>query len=48
MHCFERRGKCASHKTRKEVIAEIERINQAYRHRTAETGAELQEAPEAG
>ena len=48
-HCFERRGKCASHKTRKEVIAEIESINQKYGvARRSKTQSELQEAPQTG
>lgn len=48
-HCFERRDKCASHKTRKEVIAEIESINQKYGiARRSETQSQLQETSEAG
>ena len=47
--CFERRGKCASYKTRKEVIAEIESINQKYgAPRSTRTESGVQEAPLAG
>ena len=45
-YCFERRGICKEFKTKEEVIADIERINQAYRSRTANTEQGVQEAPE--
>ena len=45
-YCFERRGICKEFKTRKEVIADIERINKAYRSRTANTEQRVQEASE--
>jgi endonuclease IV len=45
-HCFERRGKCASYKTRKEVIADIERINKAYRTEAANAEQGVQEKAE--
>ena len=44
-YCFERRGICKEFKTRKEVIADIERINKAYRTEAARTESGLQEAP---
>ena len=44
--CYERRGKCKEFITREEVQASIEHINQAYRHRAAETESGVQEAPE--
>lgn len=47
-YCFERRGICKEFKTRKEVIADIERINKAYRAEAANAEQRLQEAPLAG
>lgn len=48
-YCFERRGICKEFKTRKEVIAEIESINQKYgAPRSTRTESGVQEATEAG
>ena len=45
-YCFERRGICKEFKTREEVIADIERINKAYRAEAARNQSGVQEAPE--
>jgi hypothetical protein len=47
-YCFERRGICKEFKTREEVIADIERINQTYRAEAARNQSGVQEAPIAG
>ena len=45
-YCLERRGICTDYKTREEVQADIERINQAYRSEAARNQSGVQEAPE--